>query len=79
MPEISKERRLEILQSLGSPVCGACGGWKRPKMSHCRDCYYALPPMKRRALYRQFGDGYEEAYEESLRYLERLKQSDSVA
>jgi hypothetical protein len=71
---ITRERRLEILQSLGSAVCGACGKSKRPKMSHCRTCYYKLPPKMRQALYRGFNNGYEETYEESLRFLRELKQ-----
>lgn len=73
MVEISKERRLEILQSLGGTVCEGCGGKKQPRKSHCRQCYYALPPKIRTALYIKFGDGYEEAFEESLEYL-RAKQ-----
>ena len=67
--ELTRERRLEILESLGSTKCMSCGKAKYPKMSHCRSCYYALPPKMRSALYQGFGDGYEEAFEESLRYL----------
>jgi hypothetical protein len=70
MGELTRERRLEILESLGSTVCGGCGGTKRAKMSHCRACYLALPPRMRGALYQGFGNGYEEAYEESLQYLQ---------
>jgi hypothetical protein len=73
MNEISRERRLEILSILGSKTCGSCGGRKREKMSHCTKCYYALPSATRRALYQGFGDGYEEAYEESLRILAEPK------
>jgi hypothetical protein len=71
---ITRERRLEILQNLGSADCTGCGGQKRPRMSHCRNCYYALPPKMRKALYNGFGDGYEEAFEESLRHLEQLRE-----
>lgn len=73
-PEITTERRLEILESLRSTACGPCGGTKRSMMSHCRRCYYALPPQKRQALYKRFGRGYEEAYEDSLRYLESARE-----
>lgn len=66
MAELTRQRRLEILESLGSETCGACGKAKAPKMSHCRACYFALPTIMRKALYRPFGEGYEEAYEESL-------------
>lgn len=69
MSEITRERRREILESLGSTVCEGCGRNKRPKMSHCGTCYRRLPPNMRQALYRRFGAGYEEAFEESLVYL----------
>lgn len=74
MAEITQERRREILESLGSTVCGACGGVKREKMSHCTSCYYALPQFMRKALYKRFGEGYEEAYEDSLKYLAGQKR-----
>lgn len=73
MSEITRDRRFEILRSLGSTECGGCGKEKKPKMSHCRKCYYALSPTMRQSLYRQFGSGYEEAYEASLRYLNQSK------
>lgn len=66
---ISQERRKEILHALGDTRCRSCGGSKKPKMSHCRKCYFALPPNMRHALYNGFGDGYEEAYEASLEFL----------
>jgi hypothetical protein len=69
MSDISRERRLEILESLGSTKCEGCGKAKKYKMSHCRACYFKLPPRLRKALYQGFGDGYEEAYEESLEFL----------
>jgi hypothetical protein len=69
MAELTRERRLEILKSLGSTKCEACGETKHPKMSHCRGCYFALPQAMRRALYKRFGEGYEEAFEESLQFL----------
>jgi hypothetical protein len=69
MSEISRERRMEILRGLGSTNCEGCGKSKRPKMSHCRACYFTLPQKMRTALYQGFGEGYEEAFEESLRYL----------
>lgn len=71
--ELTRERRLEILQSLGSTRCAACGGLKEPRRSHCQSCYYALPPYMRRSLSQRFGSGYEEAFEESLAYLTAMK------
>lgn len=69
MNEITQERRREILESLGSTTCEACGGPKKPKMSHCRSDYFKLPPNMRSDLYQGFGEGYEEAYEASLEFL----------
>ena len=79
MAELTMERRLEILRSLGSPDCGGCGGKKKAKMSHCRNCYFALPSTLRKALYQPFGGGYEEAYEESLSYLEVVRKPSNEA
>lgn len=78
MTHLSQERRLAILRGLGSLECEACGGRKRPKQSHCRDCFFALPAELRRALYRRFGAGYEEAYEESLKFLAARQGSEGV-
>lgn len=64
--EITPERRLAILKSLGSITCESCEGKKQPRMSHCRKCYFGLHPDTRHALYRKFGNGYEEAFERSL-------------
>lgn len=58
------------LQELGGTQC-RCGQFKRRGMSHCRRCYYALPMGMRSALYRKIGHGYEEAYAESLTYLQQ--------
>ncbi|HWT00227.1 MAG TPA: hypothetical protein VN256_08265 [Pyrinomonadaceae bacterium] len=69
MNVISDERRRQILESLGSAVCEACGGPKEPKLSHCGSCFYRLSPAIRKALYLPFGKGYEHAYEGSLRVL----------
>ncbi|PYS52423.1 MAG: hypothetical protein DMF68_01560 [Acidobacteria bacterium] len=66
---ITRERRSEILQNLGSTDCLGCGGKKRVGMSHCRGCYFALPQKMRGALYKRSGKGYEEAFEESLVFL----------
>jgi hypothetical protein len=70
MSELTGERRLEILESLGSTVCGGCGKSKPPGLSHCRRCYRRLPVAMMCNLYKRFGAGYEEAYEESLQYLQ---------
>jgi hypothetical protein len=64
----------EILESFKGQICAACGGKKGPRMSHCTPCYHSLPPEQRQALYRRFGDGYEEAFLASLEYLRGLTE-----
>ncbi len=48
------EKATILADFLGS-VCSGCGGRKKPKMSHCRQCYYSLPQPLRFELYRRFG------------------------
>ncbi len=53
----------EQIELLYSHRC-ACGGMKAKLNAFCRECYYALPAAKRRALYRRiprFGEAYEDA------------------
>jgi hypothetical protein len=67
-----------ILEDFLGSVCSGCGGKKKPKMSHCRNCYYALPQQMRLALYRRFGAGYEQAFEESKKFLAARKPEDAI-
>jgi hypothetical protein len=67
--EITSDRRLEIVKSLRSGSCEGCGGFKRPGFSHCSKCYYKLSVQIRKRLYLRVGNGYEEAFEESLKVL----------
>jgi uncharacterized paraquat-inducible protein A len=62
-------RRLEILRSLQSTKCEACGSSKKAMKSHCSRCYFKLPKRLQRNLYLGFGVGYEEAFEISLTFL----------
>lgn len=55
----------KLLEHLLGTQC-ACGSVKQTRMSHCRECYYALPEGERRALYHRIGKGYAEAYVISL-------------
>ncbi|MGH9747256.1 MAG: hypothetical protein ACRD59_14260 [Candidatus Acidiferrales bacterium] len=71
------EKATILADFLGS-VCSGCGGRKKPKMSHCRQCYYSLPQPLRFALYRRFGSGYEEAFEESKKFLAARKPEDRI-
>jgi hypothetical protein len=58
----------DMLDILTGEKC-FCGKKKKAMMSHCRSCYYALPPEMRRALYRRFFEGYQAAFLGSLDYL----------
>lgn len=57
------------IDALMSNEC-ACGKTKQPKKSFCYRCYKALPRDMQRDLYRRIGNGYEEAFEEAVKYLE---------
>jgi hypothetical protein len=49
--------------------CPACGGRKSPNTALCVTCYRALPKEKRAELWNRFGAGFEEAFEQALRFL----------
>jgi hypothetical protein len=59
---------MEIVQALKSTDC-QCGREKKSRMSHCSRCYFRLAPEMRQQLYKKLGQGYEEAYRESLEIL----------
>jgi len=76
MPNLEEIKNLKlktILESLSGTECFSCGSRKGAKMSHCRPCYFALPPEMRKNLYNRVGSGYEEAFKESLIFLEERK------
>lgn len=70
--------RKTILEDFLGAECAGCGGKKRPKMSHCRNCYYALPRHMQLALYRRFGSGYEEAFAASTKFLQDRNPEDTI-
>ncbi len=57
-----------LLKELRSNEC-ACGKPKKSGNSFCYGCYSSLPEDLQKKLYRRFGDGYEEAYEEAHGWL----------
>jgi len=57
------------LTQLMSDEC-ACGSPKRPRHSFCYRCYRSLPRHMQHDLYQYIGDGYEEAYEAAVEWLE---------
>lgn len=60
--------QIKLAQELGGKVC-RCGAAKRPRQTFCGNCFKRLSPMTKKALYRSFGNGYEEAYVEAVRQL----------
>jgi len=56
---------LTVLRSNGCQ----CGGHKKPRQALCWSCYRQLPTEMRMALYRPVGSGFEEAYEEAVKWL----------
>lgn len=46
-----------------------CERPKKPGRSFCFTCFKTLPKELRGGLYDPIGDGYEDAYEEAVRYL----------
>ncbi len=59
----------DLLRSLWSTVCPACGGGKRGKQTFCRACYYRLNPALRSRLYALIGQGYESAFASAMDFL----------
>lgn len=51
----------QLLASLGSQICPACGSGKRVRQTLCYPCFRAISPGTKRHLYLPLGSGYEEA------------------
>lgn len=60
------------LVALVVTIC-RCDRRKKKGMSFCPPCYRRLPLEMRNALYRRLGKGYEEAYDDAVKYLEKGK------
>ena len=70
-PAVQSKKQKDWMWYLGqlrSEEC-LCGKEKKPERSFCYRCFPGLPYEMRQALYRQMGDGYEEAYEAAHKYL----------
>lgn len=61
----------KYLESFKCGVC-FCGKKKLPRRSFCPKCFYQIPPDMKTALYKPFGQGYEQAYERALTYLNKF-------
>jgi hypothetical protein len=68
----SQKDMLFYTEGLMSLEC-LCGREKLKGNSFCLSCYRALPVEMRKALYRSLGHGYEEAYEDSVKWLQQNK------
>lgn len=66
--ELTKDERLRILRELQTVKC-FCGRKKGPMKTFCPRHYSSLPPQMQKALYVDFGKGYEEAYTEARAWL----------
>jgi len=56
------------VKELRSDEC-QCGRYKAPGRSFCYKCYTSLPRDMRRDLWQGIGDGYEEAHDAAVHYL----------
>jgi hypothetical protein len=56
------------IKELMSDEC-QCGRLKQHRRSFCYKCYTSLPKHMQRDLYQRMGDGYEEAYDEAVHWL----------
>jgi len=57
-----------LLKELKGNECG-CGKTKKSGNSFCYSCYKNLPDDMQKALYKRFGQGYGEAYEDAVGWL----------
>lgn len=59
----------QLIDSLCSNLCPACGRGKNARMTLCGGCYHGLPRELQKALYNRLGEGYSEAVDQALRML----------
>lgn len=64
--EIDLPDKYQLVRSLHSMVCPACGRRKKYGHTLCGRDYRALPPLMRTALYLRIGAGYERAITEAM-------------
>lgn len=61
---------LELVQELEGTAC-RCGSKKASMQTFCKKDYYRLSLKQRQALYNRLGDGYEEAYADAIKTLDK--------
>lgn len=62
-----------VLEIFLSANCPACGASKKANTAFCGQCYHSLPKGFRQALWQRFGEGFEEAFAVSLRWLTKTE------
>lgn len=50
-----------------------CGKPKKSRMALCYDCYSSLPKDTQKTLWKKIRNGFEEAYDNALRWLNEYK------
>jgi DnaJ-class molecular chaperone len=66
MMEVSEITTEQMVESLYSRTCPACGGRKGEQKTFCFECYERLRREKQSALYRRVGAGYESAVRDAM-------------
>ena len=69
--------QIQLVEELRGTKC-RCGAAKTSRQTFCRTCYFTLPKKKRMALYRPVGGGYEEAYQQAVKELDGLKETEDA-
>jgi len=59
----------EILRVFVGEKCTACGRGKQKNTGFCGHCYHRLPKEMQSALWRRFGEGFEEAFDAAAKWL----------
>ena len=61
---------MEYFYDLQGKEC-QCGKPKQPKKSFCPSCYKKLPLNLQSDIYKRIGEGYQEAFDASVEYLNK--------
>lgn len=61
----------ELLASLKSGTCPACGDAKKLRQTLCLNCYRGCKRATQKSLYSRLGQGYAEAVEQAFADLDR--------
>lgn len=64
-----RHTKAELMQSLRSETCPTCGGPKGAMRTLCLACFRKLPHTIKNRLYSRFGEGYETAFQDAMRFL----------